>query len=247
MKRVHNTEHGGEAHLICGFLESHGIEAVVGGDLPAGVWGELPVALCAVWISDDTRFEEADRLIRDFLKDAPARPHMEEGWRCTDCGEASEGQFTACWKCGRERPLQSQGPPPSDPGPSAAWGPRGEKEFPSNFNKPSKEKVGTSASKLKFYDNCFKYIGFAIVITIAGVAFDSTIMEFIFQWIWIFAIIPLASITWGMLYHQYKRGQWGWIVTTTILCILGLSGFFVSAIFYFAVMRGEFKRGKGIY
>jgi hypothetical protein len=105
MKRVHNARHGAEAHLIRGFLESHGIEAVVRGDLLAGGWGELPVDLCAVWISDDSRFDEADRLLRDFLNGAPARIHGAKDWRCPDCAETIEGQFTACWQCGRERPL----------------------------------------------------------------------------------------------------------------------------------------------
>ncbi|MDP1675159.1 MAG: DUF2007 domain-containing protein [Burkholderiales bacterium] len=106
MKRVHNARHGAEAHLIRGYLESHGIQAVVRGDLLAGGWGELPVDLCAVWVSNDAQFEEAERLMRDFLIGAPARIHGAEGWHCPGCGESIEGQFTACWQCGRERPPQ---------------------------------------------------------------------------------------------------------------------------------------------
>lgn len=107
MKRVHNAQHGAEAHLIRGYLESHGIEAVVRGDLLAGGWGELPVDLCAVWITDDARLEETDRLLRDFLRGAPARIHGGAGWTCPQCEEAIEGQFTACWQCGRERPAET--------------------------------------------------------------------------------------------------------------------------------------------
>ncbi len=105
MKRVHNARHGAEAHLVRGFLESHGIEAVVRGDLLAGGWGELPVDLCAVWVTDDAAFAEADRLLRDFLGGAPARLHAAAGWTCPHCRETLEGQFTACWQCGRERPV----------------------------------------------------------------------------------------------------------------------------------------------
>lgn len=104
MKRVHTARHGAEAHLIRGFLESHGIDAVVRGDLLAGGWGELPVDLCAVWVTDDAAFPEADRLLKDFLKGAPARIHGGGGWTCPQCGETIEGQFTACWQCGREQP-----------------------------------------------------------------------------------------------------------------------------------------------
>lgn len=105
MKRVHNARHLTEAHLIRGLLESHGIEAVVRGDFLTGGWGELPVDVCGVWVTDDARFGEADRLLRDFLQGLPAT--NSETWRCSACGEASEGQFTACWQCGASRPADA--------------------------------------------------------------------------------------------------------------------------------------------
>jgi len=104
MKRVHNARHGAEAHLIRGFLESHGIAAVVRGDLLAGGWGELPVDLCAVWITDDRRFGDAERLLRDFLHGTTAGTGGETDWICPQCGEHIEGQFTACWQCAAQRP-----------------------------------------------------------------------------------------------------------------------------------------------
>ncbi len=104
MKRVHNARHGAEAHLIRGYLESHGIQAVVRGDLLAGGWGELPVDLCAVWVSNDAQFEEAERLMRDFLIGTSARIHGGSSWTCPQCSESIEGQFTACWNCTAERP-----------------------------------------------------------------------------------------------------------------------------------------------
>jgi len=30
------------------------------------------------------------------------RPTYRPAWRCSQCGEVHGGQFTACWKCGRE-------------------------------------------------------------------------------------------------------------------------------------------------
>ena len=105
MKRVHTARHMTEAHLVRGYLESNGINAVVRGDLLSGGWGELPVDLCTVWITDDQRVAEADQLLRDFLKGAPARIHGGKAWVCPQCGEAIEGQFTACWQCGGEQPL----------------------------------------------------------------------------------------------------------------------------------------------
>jgi hypothetical protein len=104
MKRVHNARHAAEAHLVRGFLESHGIEAVVRGDFLAGGWGELPVDVCAVWITDESACAEADRLLRDFFSGAAAQHQGDAGWTCGRCGETIEGQFTACWQCGAERP-----------------------------------------------------------------------------------------------------------------------------------------------
>ncbi len=101
MKRVHNARHMTEAHLIRGFLESHGIDAMVRGDFLTGGWGELPVDICAVWIADDAQYSEADLLLRDFLQGRLATGG--EAWQCSECGETSEGQFTACWQCGTAR------------------------------------------------------------------------------------------------------------------------------------------------
>jgi len=92
-----------DAHLVRGLLQSHGIDAIVRGDFLTGGWGELPVDVCAVWITDDTRFDEADQLVQDYLQGALARIHSGSAWDCPQCGEAIEGQFTACWHCGNER------------------------------------------------------------------------------------------------------------------------------------------------
>ena len=104
MKRVHNARHLTEAHLIRGLLESHGIEAIVRGDFLTGGWGELPVDVCAVWVTDDARYGEADRLLQDFLQGKSARLQQGPDWRCAHCGERLENQFTACWNCGAPRP-----------------------------------------------------------------------------------------------------------------------------------------------
>ncbi len=102
MKRIHNARHATDAHLIRGFLESCGIATVIRGEWLAGGFGELPVDVCSVWITDDARFEEADRLVQKFLQGRLAADGA--AWRCPQCGETSEGQFTACWQCGTARP-----------------------------------------------------------------------------------------------------------------------------------------------
>jgi len=104
MKCVHNARHLTEAHLIRDLLESHGIEAMIRGEFLTGGWGELPVDACAVWVTDETRFREADDLLRDFLRGLPDSSAKSGHWSCPQCSEPLEPQFTACWKCGAPRP-----------------------------------------------------------------------------------------------------------------------------------------------
>jgi hypothetical protein len=104
MRQIHTAKHAMEAHLVRGFLESNGIEAVVRGEYLTGGWGELPVDLCSVWIKNDAEFERANALLVSFLKGSYAVEMREARWQCPQCNEVIEGQFDACWKCGARRP-----------------------------------------------------------------------------------------------------------------------------------------------
>ena len=103
MKPLHTARHAAEAHLIRGYLESQGINAIVRGEYLSGGIGELPADLCKVWVVDDREFTRADQLLQQFLRGDAARAHAHERWRCS-CGEDIEGQFTDCWSCGATRP-----------------------------------------------------------------------------------------------------------------------------------------------
>ena len=103
MKQLHAARHALEAHLIKGFLESNGISAVVRGEFLTSGWGELPVDVCSVWVSDDAQYDRAQALLVAFLRGDLAREFQGQNWRCPKCGEQIEGQFTACWKCGAAR------------------------------------------------------------------------------------------------------------------------------------------------
>ena len=100
MKQVHAARHAIEAHLIHDFLLSHGISAEVRGEFLTSGWGELPVDVCSVWVTDDAQFEAANDLLVAFLSGNFARKFGGESWRCPSCGERLEGQFTQCWNCG---------------------------------------------------------------------------------------------------------------------------------------------------
>lgn len=105
MKQVHVAKHATEAHLVKGFLESQGIEAVVRGEFLTSGWGELPTDVCTVWVADDAQYDRANSLLVAFLSGDFAREFRSENWRCPRCGEQLEGQFTQCWKCGASRPF----------------------------------------------------------------------------------------------------------------------------------------------
>jgi hypothetical protein len=104
MKPLHTARHATEAHLVRGYLESHGVTAIVRGEYLAGGIGELPADLCKVWVVNDNDYARADDLLRQFLRGEAAREHAHEGWQCTNCHEDIEGQFTTCWNCGTVRP-----------------------------------------------------------------------------------------------------------------------------------------------
>jgi hypothetical protein len=103
LKQLHAARHAIEAHLIRGFLVSHGIAAEVRGEYLTSGWGELPTDVCSVWIAEDAQFAEANELLKDFLKGSYARKFGGERWTCGTCGETLEGQFTQCWSCGTAR------------------------------------------------------------------------------------------------------------------------------------------------
>jgi hypothetical protein len=104
MKQVHAARHAVEAHLVKGFLLSHGISAEIRGEFLTSGWGELPVDVCSVWVTDDTQFEAANDLLVAFLSGSFARMFGGESWNCPQCREKLEGQFTHCWSCGAARP-----------------------------------------------------------------------------------------------------------------------------------------------
>ena len=45
----------------------------------------------------EMRMFSREKLLSEFLQ---PQLHPVKPWRCPDCSEMIEGQFTACWKCG---------------------------------------------------------------------------------------------------------------------------------------------------
>lgn len=103
MKRVYSSDNP----LIIGHLkqvlEANHIECVTRNEYLLGAAGELPPNECwpELWVIDDALQPKARALVESVLA-MDDRPRAD--WRCPTCHEALEGQFTACWACGAERP-----------------------------------------------------------------------------------------------------------------------------------------------
>ncbi len=105
MIRVFTAQHPAEAHLLKGVLDNAGIETEIRHEALFGATGGVPVneARPEIWVIDDSRAADALAVLREQL---PTGVDAGRVWRCASCGELVEAQFTACWKCGADAPVQ---------------------------------------------------------------------------------------------------------------------------------------------
>lgn len=98
MKRVYSSWNLAAAHHARNLLEAEGIRSIVKNELLSSAMGELPPAECQVevWVLRESEAERAHKVLERPAVQGPA-------WSCASCGEACEGQFTQCWRCGAER------------------------------------------------------------------------------------------------------------------------------------------------
>ena len=91
-----------EVHHLKNLLEAEGIRCHIRNELLSRLAGEIPFTECApeLWLLDERDLEHARRIVAEFDRAAVAAPP----WQCPGCGEALEGQFSACWRCGTLRP-----------------------------------------------------------------------------------------------------------------------------------------------
>lgn len=103
MKKVYSSDSYYLVGHLRQLLESHHIECITKNEYLLGGAGELPPTECwpELWIIEDFQYDKARELVAEFLS---APPGSDTAWRCPQCGESLEGQFTACWHCGAQRP-----------------------------------------------------------------------------------------------------------------------------------------------
>jgi hypothetical protein len=95
-----------DAHLLKGFLESEGIGAVVQGEFLWIARGEVPITTDtapSVWVTDDADFERAMDVVNEFQSSEGMSGPENKEWKCNNCNETNERQFTECWHCGTPR------------------------------------------------------------------------------------------------------------------------------------------------
>ncbi len=100
MPKVYGAADLVDARLVCDELQRHEVEAYTTGDYLMGGSGELPPGnLVQVWIRDESRLDEARKIIARFDR---RRYSATESRNCSRCGESNGGSFEVCWNCGAD-------------------------------------------------------------------------------------------------------------------------------------------------
>ena len=104
MIRLTRARHLIEATHLKNLLDSAGIATFLRNENLARLAGELPFDQCwpEIWLEDRRDLPRARTLLSELTRDAW---RQSPAWTCPDCDEWLEGQFTACWACGRQRPV----------------------------------------------------------------------------------------------------------------------------------------------
>jgi len=103
MQCVYSSPSSAEAHLVQGYLEQAGVPATVQGGELGGLLGAVPTTetYASVWVADEDA-ERAEDFVEEFLSSQTAEAGGTP-WRCPNCGEELEPQFSDCWNCGASR------------------------------------------------------------------------------------------------------------------------------------------------
>jgi hypothetical protein len=88
-----------QAWLFKNLLEREGIACLLRNEELFAAMGEIPFLEIRpeLWVVDEEVYPRARLILEGLLREEEL-----DTWNC-DCGEVLEGQFGACWKCGRSR------------------------------------------------------------------------------------------------------------------------------------------------
>jgi Putative prokaryotic signal transducing protein len=100
--KVYSSENLAMVGNLKNILEGHGIACQIRGEFRGAAMGEIPPIECwpELWVMEKTKVELAKQIVAKVLE--PQDDDLRH-WRCSECGEEIDGQFTDCWKCGTSR------------------------------------------------------------------------------------------------------------------------------------------------
>ena len=90
---------GLDNEMFKSLLEEAGIPCVIRNQHLTVAAGEVPFVPPELWILNDEDYDRGKEIV-DAWRNAKVETH--DTWVCAGCGETIEGQFTSCWKCGRD-------------------------------------------------------------------------------------------------------------------------------------------------
>lgn len=100
MKKVTSSDSFVTINHYKNILTSEGIRAFLKNEHFGSIMGEVPFqeVWAELWVQNDLDYDRAVQLI-DSAKMSDESPTAP--WVCAHCKAENEGQFGACWQCGR--------------------------------------------------------------------------------------------------------------------------------------------------
>jgi len=92
----------GRLETLRALLENEDIPCLIRNEHLSMALGEIPFSegVPEIWVLNDEDYPRAYEMVEAW-RNSPIESH--DNWLCSNCGETIEGQFTSCWKCGRQR------------------------------------------------------------------------------------------------------------------------------------------------
>ncbi len=115
MKKVFVSQILVDVEMLKETLERAGIHCTIKNQRASSLAGEIPFVevFPELWILRDEDYERA----KELLEGRPIVGEKGPSWTCSGCGEFHVSDFTACWRCGREKSSDSK-PASTSPRPS---------------------------------------------------------------------------------------------------------------------------------
>ncbi len=103
MKKVFESQSLVEVESLQGFLSQASIPTTIKNQQTSMLAGEVPFAevFPELWVLNDSDEEKALTLLDAWKNE---EPDESGSWTCSRCQEIHPLKFSACWKCGDERP-----------------------------------------------------------------------------------------------------------------------------------------------